>query len=550
MLCLLLLSLVPAQGPSFRASEMRVNPSGAELVFRVRSSSGWREYRPAQGNARQVVAPRWKVDDGGLAWICRSVAAGDSGATVVAGKGLNNEGVALYPSGEGRALFDSSTLGSEDPVVAAADRAPVVAAFTAYDRDPSPTGFDYEGIVTVWDTTGNGAADWSYTFPRTQNYFGGGVAISDDGSTILAWKADPVSGNLLVRTFDRAGNLLASADFNSGGSFNARQTILSDDGNRAYFSIGADAVIYDTHAAVVEFTYTIGASFDSHSLSGNGKRFAYGNFGSFSVWEESSPGIWNQIAQRNFSGSTYVARLALDGDGGRLAYIVQTYSPNYDTLDTGLYDVNAGQDLWTDRLSAPGTTFQLVASGAAIDDAGDSVAFGSWGDSLNATPELLAYDSAGVRTLSVDLPGSVFGIDLDSDGDVAVAGSKAVHANTFGNGGSIVLADPYEQFFHVLGTPRVGSSLRLEVPAPWQVAGFTACRALGSSPSAWGTTELDLNTAVWRSPNYPVPPGGLSVPQTVPGSASIVGRSLHLQGVVGDSSGAQLTNKVSLRILP
>jgi len=47
-----------------------------------------------------VTDPRWFEDDNGLAWICRSIAVGDSGAGVIAGKGLNNESCTLFSTGD------------------------------------------------------------------------------------------------------------------------------------------------------------------------------------------------------------------------------------------------------------------------------------------------------------------------------------------------------------------------------------------------------------------------------------------------------------------
>ncbi|RMH01586.1 MAG: hypothetical protein D6702_10805 [Planctomycetota bacterium] len=549
--------LLPLCAPAFLPQvEVRervvIGPEGDRVVEEVRDAGGWVVVGSPSAGLRTVKAPRWRVDDNGQAWIAETVAVGDSGAAVIAGKGLNNEGVAAFPGVDPQPLFDFSTLGSEAPQVALADRAPVAAALVATDMDPG-SGYDYEGVLRVWDTMAGGAVDWSYTFPRTANYFGGGAAVSDDGSIVLAWKADPNTGSLLVRTFDRAGNLLASGALASGTSFHARQARLSDDGRRAYFNIGSEAVIYDTLNGVEEYRHNIGASFDAHALSGDGKRFAYGQFGYFRVYEETSPGNWTLKVHRSFAGSVYVGAVALDRDGSHCAFLVQRYSPAMDHIEVGVHDVDADVGVFLEAWDAPGTAYQLSGRDAALDDAGERAAFCSWGDSLNAVPEGLVYDvAAGVLSCSLDSPGSAYDLDLDPDGDVFVMGTKAVHANVFGNGGSIFCADAGDQNLHVLGWPVAGGALTLQVPDVGGSVVFGASRGLlpAPLPTAFGLLEIDRNALAWQSPPILVPPGGLSYPVSVPPGPGTAGRDFHLQALIVLTIGNQLTNKVSLRVHP
>ncbi len=527
-----------------------VGPAGDQLVEEIRTASGWAATRLPSAGTRVVTAPRWQEDDNGLAWIAESVVVGDSGAAVMAAKGLNNEAVTLYHAVDALPIFDFGTVGSEAPVVALADRAPVAAALVATDMDPG-SGYDFEGVLRVWDTTGGGVPAWTYVFPRTSNNYGGGAAVSDDGSIVLAWKGDPNTGTLMVRTFDGAGNLLASGALASGTSHHARQTRLSDDGTRAYFNIGADAVIYDTLSGAEDYRHNIGASFDAHDLSGDGKRFAYGQFGYFRVYEESSPGVWSQAVSRSFSGSIYVGVVALDGDGSHCAFLKQRYSPAMDHFEVGVHDVVADLPLFSESWDAPGTAYQLSGRGAAMDDAGDYAAFGSWGDSLNATPEGMVYDvAAAALSCRLDSPGSAYAIALGPDGDVAAMGTKAVHANTFGNGGSVFVVDAHDQDFHVSGWPQAGGSIALQAPDTWTSARFGAGRRLTSQPTPFGLLEVDRGSLVWQSAVTVIPAGGLSLPLNVPNLPAVAGQVFHLQALLYSPSGNRLSNKVSLRIQP
>src|SRR5690606_11601278 len=105
----------------------------------------------------------------------------------------------------------------------------------------------------------------------------------------------------------------------------------------------------------------------------------------------------------------------------------------------------------------------------------------TWGDSFNATPEVVAYNRAGEQTAAIDARGSAFGVDIDPDGDVAASVHKGVHANDFGNGGDIIAFDAYEQTLHVVGYPQQGGSIDLVVPAVGDRVVIAVTNRLGES---------------------------------------------------------------------
>jgi hypothetical protein len=540
---LLLCSAQSAPDPQSR-DFMEVTPEGAFL----RSELNQNGIEGLGSRQNMVTSPRWQNLDGGLAWIGYDTDIGDNGGQLIASRGLNNEGVVVYTSHSPTELFFHDTLNSENPYVAMADRAPVGVAMEVFDIDPGST-YEFEATVSVFDTTGGGTPDWTYTYPTTQNYYGGGVAVSDDAKIIVAWKADPNSGKLLIEAFDRAGNAVSSGTLNDGTNFHARQARLSDDGSRAYFFIGTTAYIYDVFGATMIHSHSIGASFDSHAFSGDGHSFAYGSFGYLRVYQEQA-GSWVNVHSENFSGSTYVARLDLDADGSRLGYLVQKYSPAYDVVDVGMIDVPSNTLLWTDTLTAPGTAFQLVASGVEVDDDGEYLAGSTWGDSLNTTPEAFAYDEAGNQTAAIDLPGSAFSVAISPDGEVGVAGSKGVHANTFGNGGAITCFDTFEQNFHVDGVVRSGMSVNLMYGNSPLTATMGFSTNLAPSPTALGVFDIDLS-ALLASPTFPVPPGSGVVPLNVPANPGLIGVAVHVQGYTNDGAGnLTMTVKASTRVLP
>lgn len=512
-----------------------------------------------QGNGRVAVVddqtghialdtPRWIQSDGGSLWIPSEMSLGDDGAMVFTGLGLNNESLRMQGTGSSQEVFDFDALGSEGQFVNVADHAGLAGGMVVFDTDPDPQNYDFEATVHIFKTTSTGTPEWSYTFPKTLNYYGGGVAISDNGTRVLMWKADPNIGMCRIEAFDAQGNPISSGQLGYPNAYNSRQTRLSDDGKRAYFNIGTHIYIYDVDNAVVLNDLNMGASFDSHAFSGDGKRFAYGYFGYFRVWGETSPGVWTQIASHTFPGSTYVARCDLNTDGSRLGYINQRYSPNYDHLDVGLFNVDTQAVIFEKALDAPGTTYQLVASGCAVDESGEFVAGSTWGDSLNATPEGFVYDAAGNATCEIDSRGSAFAMDLDSAGDVFSMGCKSAHANSFGNGGDIIIADAYPQELHLLGYAQAGGALELRVAQTGQQVKLAVCRQLGNSNTPFGRSELNLGTLLTTIGPIPIPNGGLIRNINVPGS--LAGKIIHVQGGILGGGNSHLTNRVSVRIQP
>lgn len=497
----------------------------------------------ARSNRSAIVdAPRWQVLDLGALWIGGPVDIGDNGASVFASHYLNNEGLALHATGSANPIFELSTLGSETPRVAVADRAPFAVSMVTTDLG----GQNFEAVVAGYTTVESGTPSFTYQFPIS-NANAGGVAISDAGDVILAWNANSNTARLDVQAFDGNGATISTAALESNGNYSARQVRLSDDGSRAYIFIGTVIHIYDVANANVIHTHNVGASFDSHAFSGDGRSFAYGTFGSLSVYQEQGTN-WTQRHRETFAGSTYISHIDLNQDGERCAFQLQRYSPAYDHIETGLIDVGAGQVLWSDSFDAPGTSAQLVCSGVQVDDAGEIVVSCNWGDSLNQTPEVCAWDVHGQRQLEIDLSGSAFSLDLAPDGEVWAAGSKGVHANLLGNGGAVTAGDPAEQILHVLGLPRSGGQVQLQIADGWSRARIGISTELGASSTPFGTTAIDLNFLIGEM-RVPVPSGGLDMTMQVPARPSLWGVPLHVQAIVRNATGEVVTNKVSTRIV-
>ncbi len=527
--CVLLAASLPAAAQT-QGVLLEVRPDGVHAV-------------PVAA-ATAVSTERWREDDLGLAWVGEAVAIGDSGAAMVGGKNLNNESVAVYGTGSGTPIFDASVPGANNVRVALAARAPIAAALVTEDIG----GGVYQSTLHAYDTVGSGTPLFSATLPSTGNVIAGAVGVSDDGNSILAVVSN-ASGVQNLRVFDAAGTPTSTFDLPLAA--NLRFASFDGTGKRLYLGLfNGTCEIYETATGTLLHTQALGGTFDSHAFSADGKTFAYGNFSGLFVVRETAPGVWTQVGARFHGGGEFLGRCGLSDDGGRVAFAVQRYTPAYDHLELGMFDVPSGTDLWSASIDAPGTAFQLVTSGAVVSAAGDVAAFGSWGDDASSTPTILAYDEAGTQTAAVTTPGSVLAVDLDADGDVVAAGSKAVHANTFGNGGSFWCVDAADPTLSVLGDATVGGSLTLESPAGATAITVGLSSALGASPSAFGTTEIDLGALITTVGPLGIGPGGLSQVVNVPPNPALAGSPVHFQGLRDLGATSELTNKVSIRLRP
>jgi len=61
---------------------------------------------------------------------------------------------------------------------------------------------------------------------------------------------------------------------------------------------------------------------------------------------------------------------------------------------------------------------------------GSRIAYGGWGDQFNTDPEVMVFEGSPTPVASIDTRGSVFDVDMSSNGVFVASGSKSVHANS------------------------------------------------------------------------------------------------------------------------
>jgi len=499
---------VPSTQQTAGAQRIVVAPEGA--VTRAAD-----EPAQAGGTIPQVAGPIWTHADGGLLWIGSAVSIGNHGSEVFTEYDLNNEHTELFScfdTNPPTALWtDVTSTGSDDHHVASVDNGNV-----------HVTIHTTAGVcaLTKYTSMSAGAPDWTYSFPLAASP--ARVGISRDGQTIVALASTPATSSVDIAVFTPASNVPVSyTTVPLGGTNNAvRGFDLSADGSTLYFSAGGtpvNAYIFDVAATTVVFTTGIGASFDSHAISGDGSVFAYGNFGVVRIWEKIA-GVYNNTISHFVPGSNYCGYVDISDDSSTVAFGF-TFYLSYLQVQIEAIDVPSQLVTMSEVFSSVGT-LQNIVSGVSCSADGERFAVGLWGDGLGPVAEARLYSkSQNTPLATLALSGSVFGLQISADGQRAVFGSKSVHANQLGNGGFLSLlgdTTSFDNFCAGDGT--------LATPCPCGNYGLTGRGCENSEPTGGGLLtadgEVNPDTVVLTSSN------------TLPSVLSI-----FLQGTTEDSNG-------------
>jgi hypothetical protein len=132
--------------------------------------------------------------------------------------------------------------------------------------------------------------------------------------------------------------------------------------------------------------------------------------------------------------------MAFSHDGSRFFNASYNYATGYLTLTYRVFDTASGQ-ITAETMTQGTGTFQDTVQVAHMSDDGSVMAVASWGTQNNAHPEVQVFDADLNLITGIDSNGSAFDMSLSKDGRYVVSGTKGVHANTFGNGGELILVD-------------------------------------------------------------------------------------------------------------
>ncbi len=542
-------SLALAQSPPLLPAQrttLEVTPSGAVFVPE-------RGLAPASGTV-ELTTPGllWTRTDGGAAWIASAVSIGDRSGQVFAEYDLNNEAAELLSSFDTNpptpVWTDGTPLGTEFRGVASAD---ATNAHVAIDQVVLNNNIQTRQATLRKYTSSSPVPDWTYTFAPIINA-GSAAGISRDGSTIVAAVMNNNTFQVEIAVFGPSSNVPVSyTPIVTGMNNYMRGFDLSADGSTLYFSAGVTAYVFDIATAAVVFSTNIGASFDSHAISGDGSVIAFGNFNTMNVWERSGATYFNTHTH-TVAGQVYCAEIDISDDSSTIAY-GWTFYNSYLTVRVDALDVATKVGTMTNTATGAGAA-QNIVSDVSISADGSRFAVGLWGDASGLVPEVRVFSSSANNPIaSLNTPGSVFDLDLSADGQRVVAGSKAVHANTFGNGGRVDLYDVGGEDLQLRGVPRLGATVNFDMHfAPGKNAFLFQALDEDPTPTTYpgiGTLYIDRATMT-STPAGVVPPSGIATKSLLIGtSPSLVGVPLYFQGF--SVSPRQLSNDwIKMTILP
>ena len=296
---------------------------------------------------------------------------------------------------------------------------------------------DGSGVTVIkWTGPGNGTPDWTTSFPGYGVSSYGPCVVSDDGSTIAAIAA-PAGTDAHLLLFD-ADSATPLTDYTATGCGFPRYVKINADGRYTAFIALATLIVFDRDSLNVRDQIAMGASNSALDISGDGDLVAYGWYPSLVLME------WNGTSYQNLwsyavGGSYYLSKIAISNDGSTI--VSCWYVPPHNTFKVVVHDVSSSTPLWTYDYPVSSGTYQEVCFDIDITDDGAYFIIGSWGDDANINPEVHIFqrDDTPHIYYTVDMPGSMFSVDISNDGSYATAAGKHVHANALGRGGDVVL---------------------------------------------------------------------------------------------------------------
>lgn len=362
-------------------------------------------------------------------------------------EGVTGDGSVLWQNepelGEGQYW---TSLGTGTSAADTADRYWLARTFDIWDDNGTPgyTPDDFpvsEDNVEVCVFSGASSVplwtwDGSGTFVSGSVDQAGTYDCSEDGSVFAIGGLK--DGNLAVTVFGHDSPEPALVYENADYIYPPRQLRLTADGSKIIFSVGASLLRVDAATGELEGTFNLGASTDCFGVSADGSLVAFGfTAARLAQWNGSA---YEQAWSRGVSG--YYAGAAVISDDNGAVYF-GFYKSNYMSNRIYRFDAASSTPVWTyDYPSGSGSNQDIVSWMDCSSD-GRLLAVSSWGCQTGGGPEVTVLDDLdpSAPIFTIDTPGSMFHVDISPDGSLVSAAGKHVHANVFGSGTDVLMAE-------------------------------------------------------------------------------------------------------------
>lgn len=478
---------------------------------------------------------KWNHPDNGLNWISRNVSVGDFGTQVFSVAELNNERIdflSCYDEDPPTPIWQDLTIAGTDTGYMC-DSARSRDYHVAMYHVNSPDLMNRVPYVQAY-TSSSGTPLWTWNYESTINY-GTRVSVDRDATIVAIGIYDNTIAKLELYFLDpdtgaEVGRFTHEQDGLRGWD-------LSADGSTLYFHDGTTVYIFDIATETIVFTTPTAGSFDSHCISGDGSKFAFGGFGTVKLWEKIG-GTWMSY-QYGTGSSNYCATMDFSDDGSTLGFATYYYNTSAKNI-IYMMDV-ATKTITTQTTNTSNGALQDLPSCCAISHDGKYFAVGRWGDQLNANPEVQIFENHVGVVGSVNTRGSVFDIDISYDGQVVVSGGKAIHANISGNGGDVDCYDMGHEDLAMYGPPIIGKDVVVEAHTgpQWHYALMLSDSADpdGQHLDPWGTFYLAPfpSSILWVFPMGQTDINGVGSGQfTVCDDPRLVGTTVYFQAIFSE----------------
>ena len=189
---------------------------------------------------------------------------------------------------------------------------------------------------------------------------------------------------------------------------------------------------------------------------------------------------------------------------------------------------------------------QIVAS-----EDGSRIAYGACPPPLNTNPEVMVFEGGPTPVASIDTRGSVFDLDISSDGIFVASGSKSIHANQNGNGGDHVCLYMGGQDLYIDGRPALSDMVTFMIEGTdGEDVRLAASLNEVNIPTGIGTLIVDPDNYVEIGTGTIPLSGLLEIEVTVPGNPGLLGRKIATQALLTGGTGPHLTNGQVFWIVP
>lgn len=478
---------------------------------------------------------RW-VHSAGLAapWIPTRVSLAAGGELVWIGTEVANRRLLLFDGSQAGVVqptFVDTSVASASNVLDVAAGAGGQRLFTLLQY-PEPDLLHRRTRVTRHDALQAGAgapfvALWSHDL----GFVGNGparMAVDETGNVVaLAALQDSASLVRVEHLDGTTGAVLWTRDL-SGGSLEG--FALSGDGQVTALGIDQRLVILDGSGNSLH-DELLNSPAPALALAADGTRLVLGRVGELRVYDFDGQ-QYQLVSAHAGAGDEVASRAALSRDGATYAAAWWRFR-DPDALRLEIYDgpAHALVNQWGQLGQAGG--LQNAPSDLVLTPDGRRAALASWGQG-NTEPEVVLLErGVALPVMTIDLPGSALGLDLDPGGTRLVVVTKNLHANQIGSTGEVRLYDTGEGDLELQGPARLGGSLQAtSLEAGASIALFligTRAAVPGAIPGTQGLLQLDRGLRLRVVPRPADALGRAELDLPLPSLAALSGARLSVQ---------------------